>query len=189
MRGHIVNMARNNLWRLSKTGYDLDDMIQEALICYYKCRNKYVGARPKRKANGKYRRYLPPKNPDGVAIRHFMRLVQRSFRNHIYSLAEKTAGGREIPMSQLLRPEQLEENGWDQLMPPDSEVATAASLLASAPDEIARLFALLVQDAVDGYRRFGKRNRLRETNNQYFCRLLGVPEYDIEAAVHRHFFA
>lgn len=57
--------------------------------------------------------------------------------------------------------------------------------------EIKQLFALLVDDAVrlSGYRRYGKRRmRPRETNNRYWCRMLGLPYgTDLSGQVENYF--
>jgi hypothetical protein len=195
MRGHLFNMSRKNLWRL--TGYELEDLLQEGYLCYYKCRHRYVGQPPQKKPNGKMRRGLPAQNPDKAARKHFMAIVKMAFRNHIYSLASKQAMCvRETLVADLLRDDQPEVKLWDHLIPSEPELATTTTLLNTAPREVLQLLGLLLSDALDGYRRLTRRDATtgkwrrgpRETTNQRYCRLLGLPSnYDIVGQVERHF--
>ncbi len=194
MRGCIVNMAKKHCYRIA--GHDIDDLIQEGYYIYYKCRMRYVGQRPTRKPDGTLRRALPVRKPDKQARKHLMSLVKMSFRNHLITLAEKQPAAREALMCDMIRPDQIEENVWDQLMPPEQELATVTSLLQSAPKEIKQLLTLLVTDALEAtsYLRRGTKMRggrpvsPRETNNEYYCRALGLPtSYNVEYALTRHF--
>jgi hypothetical protein len=184
IHGHIVRLAKENVWRLA--GYDIEDLIQEGYLCYAVVRHRYVGRRPKRRPDGRMRRSLPPKRPDAIAQRHFMRLFQRTFLNRITTLARRQSKLKELLLNDLLKDNQTEEQAWEALLPPVEEAATVLSLLRAAPAEIKQLFALMVDDVVRPYRRFGKGRR--ETNNEYYCRLLGLPRgYDIGGLVEKHF--
>jgi hypothetical protein len=189
VRGHIVRVSRENVHRLA--GYDMDDLIQEGYLCYTIVHKRYVGRRPTKKPDGTYHRSLPPRRPDDVARRHFMRLLQRTFNNRIATLARKQSAFKERLLNDLIERPELEERAWDQLLPPEEEVASVTGLLRAAPMEIKQLFALMVDEVTRPYRRFGKRRHAkRETNNQYYSRLLGLPRtLDVSALVENYFLA
>src|ERR1700757_4971786 len=65
--GWIIRHSRKNLWRMA-SWYEIDDLIQDGLMCGYKCLQRYG---------------IP-----GIEIDHphFMRLVQSTFRNYIGEL-------------------------------------------------------------------------------------------------------
>lgn len=196
MRGWIFRTAVENVYKIA--GYRVEDLVQDGYMCFYKCRNRYVGVRGLRKRDGTPCRYLP-KRPDKEARKHFQALVKTAFGNHISTLATRHPASSERLMVDMVHPLQTEEQVWDTLMPPEQEVASVSALLEAAPGEIKRLFALLVDDALEfaGYRRrVGEledsgRYRLkwrRETNNEYFCRLLKLPSnYDIVGQVENYF--
>lgn len=187
MRGWIYKMAVQNYGRIAN--YELDDLVQEGYECFLKCKRRYVGKRGLRKRDGTLCRYLPPDYPDRDARRHFHSLVQTAFNNRLSTLALKQPKGWELAISTIANPEGTVEQAWEKLMPSDEEQSSVTVLLKSAPSEIKQLFQLLVADAVEGYNRYGKGRRgHRETNNQYFCRMLGLPENrNIVEEVNRHF--
>jgi hypothetical protein len=187
VRGHIVRLAQANKYKLA--GWDVEDLIQEGYLCYALVKTRYVGARPKRRPDGTLRRSLPPKRPDQIAKRHFMRLFQRTFNNRISTLVRKQSRLKELLLNDLISAERTEESAWDQIMQPEDEQATMLTLLRSAPTEIRQLFALMVDDATRPMRRFGKRRRpARETTNEYYCRLLGLPRgTDLTGLVQKYF--
>lgn len=216
MKGWLAKAARENYGRIAN--YDIDDLLQEGYFCYYKCKARYVGKRNQRNKHGKRCRYLSPTQPDNVSRQHFMSLVQRSVKNRMATLAWKHGGGYEVPISSLTPSDLEVEDVWESLLPTEHETATAASLLLSAPKEIKELFQLLINDAIklttslwmwdddpkmvplpafraatvhpDRKRlRVGSSRRAaRETTNEYYCRLLGLPaSFDIVGKVEQHF--
>jgi len=191
LRGYILRMAHRNAYRIA--GCDVDDLIQEGYVVYYHCRARYVGAAPTNRADGSKRRYLPPTKPDGAARRHFMGLFKTALRNRLATMATKQSAYSELNITDLAGEDQTIEQAWDSIVPGEDEVASVAVLLATAPSEIKQLFALLINDALtlSGYRRYGrKRLAPRETNNRYWCRLLGLPEgTDLEQRVTQHFLS
>lgn len=189
MRGWIVTTARKNHRRIAN--YDVEDLIQEGYACYYKCRDRYVGKRPRMGRTGLCR-FLPVNNPDRTALRHFQALVKTTFSNHITTLVIKQPSGWELPVSSLGREDQSFEAIWDTIIPPADEVASATVLLQNAPGEIKQLFQLLIDDALEltGYRRLGRRKHsARETTNEYYCRLLRIPPYDLVGTVEKYFLS
>jgi hypothetical protein len=97
----------------------------------------------------------------------------------------------EISVSDLVYSDEvLHADYWDSKMPTQDEVASVCSLILSAPREIQDLLQLMITDAVSlhSYRRKGKKLRIRETNNEHYCRLLGLPtDYDLAGKLERHF--
>lgn len=209
MRLWIRKTARTHYWKIA--GFDVDDLVQEGYICYYRCWNRYVGNRTNvwhgataetstDHKPGVNHRYLPVSNPDKAARRHFASLVQRAFMNRIYDLAKRQSSMREVPLVDLTPVDLTQSDYLESIMPGGSEVATVGELIRSAPSEIKQLFDLLISDAgslppsreassrVGRVRPRLRGSRTRETNNQYFCRVLGLREgYDLDAALREHF--
>lgn len=186
IRGHIVRVARENVHRVA--GCDTEDLIQEGYLCFAIVHKRYVGRRPKQKADGSFHRGLPLK-PDGVARRHFMRLFQRTFHNRLATLAKRQSAFQELLLNDLIREDVSEQSAWDKLIPPEDEVSTVTDLLRAAPREIKMLFALMIDDVVRPYREIGswRRGLVRETNKQYYGRLLGIYGVDLESLVENYF--
>lgn len=182
MRGYIFKTAKKNLYRIA--GYELEDLVQEGYACYYKCRMRYVGRPPAPNHTA-----LPFTNPTKLERRHFMSIVKTAFHNSISTLATKCPSGVEFVVSDLVPPDRLQEEYWDSVIPLAGEEVSVYMLIQTAPREIKQLLQLLVVDAVSlSYERFGKWHRKRETNNQRYCRLLGLPQdYDLAGALERHF--
>lgn len=81
LRGWIIKYAKKNYWRVA-SWYDLEDLIQDGLLAYALCRQKY-GHRVENR-------------------RHFMSLVQVVFANHVTDLANaRTKSVQEISISQI----------------------------------------------------------------------------------------
>lgn len=191
MRGWIANTARKNFWRVAHW-YELDDLIQDGYICFAKCRARYVGKRNMVNSRGERCRYLPERNPDKTARQHFAALVKITYHNHITDLAKSRMRLEDHAVSQLCTPEQSAEEYLDTQLPPEPEAATLAVLLAGAPAEVAELLRVLAADGLDllrfQRRRVGRR-LLRETSNEFYCRLLGKDPntVDVLAQVRAYF--
>ncbi len=200
MRGCIFNMARKHYRKIS--GYEVDDLVQEGLLVYCKCKMRYVGQPPERRRDGSLRRPIPLTNPDNVARKHFMTIFKRSFWNHIQTLMQKQSASKEIPITNALIGTQSEIQFLEQHMDIEEEALSAAVLLKTASREIKELFNLLVNDALElsGARRLVGRgdwfveeaHKLkpgrRGTANERYCRLLGLPPgTDLVGQVEQHF--
>ncbi len=181
MKGFIVNTAKKEFWKVASY-YEFADLVQDGYLCYYRCRAAYIG-KQKFDCFGKPCRFLPKTNPDRIAQRHFMALVGRAFYNHISTLATKRMRVHEQPLAHL----DFKSHGewtsddhaqtWDKLLPPQLEEASIYTLLVNAPAEIKQLAQLLVRDGLDLLkfeRKRVHRRLLRETTNEFYCRLLGV---------------
>jgi DNA-directed RNA polymerase specialized sigma24 family protein len=195
MRGFIHSTARKEFWRVA-SWYELDDLVQDGYMCYYKCRDRYG--------------VLSVKNhPSKADKKWMMSLVKTTFLNHVrHKLAGKMRYGHEVPVSQLGAPEAEFGDIWDSgIIPPQSEEATLAAMVAQAPYEIKQLMCLLAGDGAEvlGFKRSrnratevgtGKARRvkqgrrpIRETTNAYYCRVLGLnsDQHDLLKMVRDYF--
>lgn len=192
MEGMLKRLATDNLWRVA-AHYEFDDLLQELHICYYRCHARYVGQRPGLRPNGTRRRSLPAKRPDGIAIRHFTRIVQRACLNLISTMAKKNmVSPTEQPISAMMRSDDLSYEGtMDRLLPQEPEAASCLAMLASAPEELRELSAVLLSDATGFLKRAVREGgpAVRETTNQRYCRLLGCDpaDTDIRGIVQQYF--
>lgn len=161
LRGFIVGTAKREYWRVVGV-LDLDDLVQEGYLCYYKC----------------YRRYSDPSNrnypKDELTVSWMQAIVRRAFMNRIYDLAAKKRHGFAVNASELVGVGEAPEDLLDRSAPPIPEVSTLYALLAAAPWELRELLRLLSGDGscLLGFKRNGR--GIRETTNEYYCRLLGV---------------
>jgi hypothetical protein len=186
MHGFIRNTAVKEFWRVAGWYDTPADLVQDGYLCYCKCK-RYIGV-------GK----LPTVPTLPVHRKHMMALVKTTFLRHIkYTIAGQMQWGKEVPVSQLVRDGAEDADPWETLLPKVSEVATLSALLRSAPAELQQLMELLAGDGTEvlGFRRsrlyrqktpgggtriVRRKKALRETTNQYYCRLLGiVPGTDV----------
>jgi len=194
MRGFIVNTAKREFWRVA-SWYELEDLIQDGYLCYYKCRNRYT--------------QLSVKNHPTKGDKKWMLcLVRTTYLNHIrHTLAGKMLHGCEMVISQMGVEDLGLDDVWAGIAPPQSEEATLAVMLAQAPSEIKQLICLLVGDGSEALGFSRSRNRisrtasgkvlrvrrgrrqLRETTNEYYCRLMGLDpgRYDLLGLVRGYF--
>lgn len=162
MKRWIYNQAHRNLWRVS--GWvDIDDLIQDGFMCYVICKARYQ-----------------PKNRD-----HFMSLVKITFINHITDLANKRTRTPESPICDIA------EAGNDQellenLAGSDNTDAEVISILARASKEVRLILSVISTDAGAAMLRQPvpiRPDGTRETTNERFCRVAGIPTFDFEGAV------
>lgn len=180
MRGWIASTAKKNYWRVSEW-YELEDLVQDGYLCYYKCWNRYKNLTIKR-------------HPSKEDKRRFMALVQVAFNNFITTLAWKCSTGVNERVSEMALSQFGSDTApasWDKLLPAQEEEATLAVMLANAPSEVAQLMATLSKDVV-AYARgvpFKRmRKGLRETTKEHYRRLLNLPEgRDIQSSVVAYF--
>jgi hypothetical protein len=198
MRGWLLNISKKNQGRIAN--FDFDDLVQEGYLCFYKCRARYVGKQGLKKRDGTLCQYLPPDNPSDEARKHFMCLVKTTFNNRISDLALKQPAGWETAISSSVGENQTIEAAWEKLIPPEQEVADVSMLLKNAPWEISMVLRILIGDVFvlhDSCQKRCRKIRIggrkqtivsRETNNERFCRLLGLPQgTDIVGQVEGYF--
>lgn len=164
-RGWLIKTATKSFWRVSKW-YELDDLIQDGYLCYYKVCQRY---------------------PTATDVPHRMALFKITYINFIHDLAtRRTKSVTEVLDSDL-------QTGSDDLID-QSFIATLAecplsgmievgAILASAPERVRAALELFTTEAGlktlrSAYRRQrGGKHLVRETMNQRLCRVLG---YDPE---------
>lgn len=158
IEGWVVNFISKSVWRVSPQ-FDFDDLYQDAYLLFLVCCDRY---------------------PTVIEAPHFMRLIQTCLRNHVHDLASARTNRSEISMIQMgpggeevdiasLRGERCEK--MDQLM---LDLA-----LEDAPESVRKL----VQELVDAPKRPRKKRRLgvRETTNEFLCRIAGCAKWDISS--------
>ncbi len=172
MSGWIHNTARQNYWRVAKW-YDLSDLIQDGYLAFAKCRSRYG-----------HRFGTPPTKEER---KWFMALVQTTFCNHIYDLATARSRGSETTEAWL------SEGQAQQLADvPATDIATdveVGSVLTTLTAELSQLVLALINDPSARHRRTRLRTRrtatgavrvqkgrrfIRETQNEFYCRLIGA---------------
>lgn len=160
MRGWLIRTATKNFWRVADW-YDLDDLIQDGYLCYYKCYRKY-------------RHLTELRHPRQEDKRRFMALVQATFTNHITNLANSRTQTVETPLSNT----ELTDVGVEAILKEPEDV-TARLMLHCAPAEIKALMEMLAQEGYDTVKYLRtrlKRGRktVRETTNENLCRRIGL---------------
>lgn len=170
MRGFITNFARKNHWRVA--GWcDLDDLVQDGYLCYYKIRR-----------HENYRALTNKRNPTPDDVRQVMALVRTAFTRHVHALACKQSpvtGPHGVPVvyaaSQLCVGQETVDDVWSRLLPPEDAGGACAMLVTLATSEVRGLCELLARDVSDAYRGFRRvrcsRLCLRETHSQRAARL------------------
>ena len=177
MRGWIANTARAEQWRMAPW-YDEEALKQDGYLCYAKCIKAYP-------------ELAKIENPTQGQRKHFMSLVQTTFRNHIMTLAGKFAVGKEEAMAMTAESD-ADRNGrlgvLEDFMPPVPEEASVIFALKNAPKELRDAVDILLRDGIDGHeylrtqlymdgtRLRRMRRSCRETTAQYFERLTGVSD-------------
>jgi hypothetical protein len=164
MKGWIVNTARKNHWRVASY-YELEDLISDGMLCYYKCRARYKGLHSLN-------------HPGKDQRRHVMALVKTAFHNHITTLALKRSRLKETACSQAFGPDH--DGVMEAILPAQHEEATVRTMLTNAPQEIKALIDVITKDGVEVagyvYKKVGRLN-IRETTDDYFGRLLAQVGY------------
>ncbi len=153
-RGWLLATAKNNYWRIA-SWYDLDDLIQDGFLVWYKVVNHYAW-RPRGRA-------------------HIMALFKTAYVNHIHDLSKHRSRLHEQPISVLI-------DGWtmddlDQFLPPEDGIETS---VANAPPMLQPLLRQLFECDPRKLRSLYRwRGSKRETTNERFCRLVGYNPSDI----------
>jgi hypothetical protein len=186
----LKSTARKERWKFANW-YEAVDLVQEGYICYCKCRDKYTLGPPEPGFQD-----LFTDTPNEAQRRHFMSLVQRTYYNHLATLAANNPANREAPVDcPIGMPSDVFLEG---LLPPQQEEASVLLALANAPAEISSAIGRLINDGVEGeryvrtklrnklvvshhdsggvsvsIRRVKGRRALRETTSEHFHRLLG----------------
>lgn len=146
----IFKTATKNFWRVAG-GYELEDLIQDGYVVWVTCRNRY--------------RHVMDKP-------HFMALFKTSYINHITDLANKRTKLASIDCGMP----DVELSVLNRMLGLEAEATTLATLLEHAPPLIKKAFALFCTESgrakLAG--EFERINGVRETTNQFLCRMLGA---------------
>jgi hypothetical protein len=163
IRNWLLSYAKKNYWRVA-AWYDWDDLVQDGYLCFYKCRRHY---------------------PEVSDPKHMMALVKVTYVRHIINLANQRTHTLDIPASDL-----MDADGdalWENLLSlgVEHEEASLYTLLAKAPPEVRSVLRLFFTET--GRRQFNRPvrriNGLRETTNEFLCRLLGYNPNQINLVV------
>lgn len=195
MHGYIRKTAVKEFWRVAAWYDDVADLVQDGYLCFAKCRARYVDQLG----------VLPATDPGPDHRKWMMALVRTAFDRYIkYTIAGKMRGAYEIPVSQLVRPGAEDPaDPWEGIGPGQPADVSMAMLVYSLPTELQQLIVILAGDGAgalgmrcdrlerrktaSGATRVVRRSRrrLRETTNQYYCRLVGLDpaEHDLVGQV------
>lgn len=168
----IIKTARQNYHRV-KPDLDLDDLIQEGFFCYAKVRSKYP-------------EIFVLKRPTQGDRKWVQKLVETTFNRRIIDLSYKR---------QLCEEDIISFGTPDEAVaalasaPQQNEVAHFAVMIAQAPEEIRAVLTAIASSSIEELSYFRKRfiarggstsvhsfkrQRLRETTNDYLARLAGL---------------
>lgn len=166
----LFKTAHKNYWRVAPY-YELDDLIQDGFVSYYK-----TVARYKRRVKNRS---------------HMMRLFQMSYVNHIHDLAKLRTRHNRVIANDLVTGDADPLNALAANCSDDThQLVVFMAALAKAPTQVKQVLLILTthqgrMELCKPYR--GKANR--ETSNERLCRLTGYdPEKtDLVAAVKNYF--
>lgn len=159
-QGWITKTARRNYWRVCQW-YELDDLIQDGVLYFYKIANRY---------------------PDVTNKAHLMRLFQVSYINYIHDLAKQKTRQPDARVSDLFANVVDEFTALDNIAPAQPEMSYLQVLIDEAPQAVRSVLKLLESDA--GRQQLKSRYRIREnghreTLNERLHRLTGI-DLDID---------
>lgn len=184
LQAWLWKTARESSWRFPEW-YGPSDLVNDGIICYCKCRDRYTLADP---APG-YQN-LNTDAPDEAQRQHFMSLVQTAYTNHLNTLARRYPVHQEAPVD--CSPLDDANTQLETLAEPLPEESSILMAIASAPTEIAEAIGKLVGDGEEAFRRTRLRNRngrlirgrraLRETTAEYYERQFGEPDLPAKVA-------
>lgn len=155
--GWIINHAKKNYWRMS-SWYELDDLIQDGIVCGYKCLQVYG---------------IPPYEIDD---QHFMKLVQTTFYNYIAELLRRKRAVDDITI-------RYEDNPLLQLFDSHSSVIDIELnlLINKLPKRLKRVIDLYLRNPNEIRRPLRIKLKGKETMSDRLNRLADYPtELDFE---------
>lgn len=152
--GWIKNHAIKNYWRVA-AHYDLEDLIQDGLMCAYKCKARYG---------------------DELDPPHFMSLVKTSFHNHIGDLLRRRRGVDDSTKIADLAPDATEESILDRLITADVSAAEVAAVVHDLPAAVRRVVELYMQHPEQIRQKMRMRLSGKETMAERLFRLAGFPK-------------
>jgi DNA-directed RNA polymerase specialized sigma24 family protein len=162
MKNWLFKFAWNNYWRVA-SWYDLDDMVQDGYLVFYRVLEKYRGKVQNRA--------------------HLMRLFQVSYANHIHNISIKRTRTPEVLFEDLAPNPEVRERIMDKVLQSNDD-AEMALVLAGAPREVRAVIAGL--EAADGAtlrKPYQRRKGQRETQNERLCKLGGLDPNTVDVVL------
>ena len=152
VRGMVVNMSKRQFFKVAGW-YELDDLVQDGFMLWWKVRRHY---------------------PQIKEVRHLTSLFRTTFNRHIINLANNKRAVNEIAMSHFVSPDIDENDALDQLLG-GHEDTMALALLRNMPYELKALWRFINSETGrrDLRRPYRKVAGVRETTNEFLCRILG----------------
>lgn len=151
--GWVIKFIKKNLWRVAPD-MEFEDLYQELCLVYARCQAK---------------------RPDSANLMPYFMMAAS---NEVHSLATRRTRRRdhEIAGSQITdEVKVVEEAGFSE----DLGDADFRLLLADKA-ELRRLFTVLVQNEIKPRRFWSRKNKVRETPNEFICRILGVDPTQVD---------
>jgi hypothetical protein len=141
----IKSHARKHYWRVAGW-YELDDLIQDGLVCACKCLERYGTPTPKRPGRINRPRLNELDEP------HYMALVQTAFYRHIGDLVRSKRRGPDGTTSKFadVMPEYSESYALDRLLTPSTGDQELAVLLSEIPDRLRQLITKHLNGGIGG---------------------------------------
>jgi hypothetical protein len=131
-------------WRVADW-YEIDDLIQDGLVCYWRVVRKY---------------------PDVKDKPHIMRLFQVALTNRIHTLSKRRTQQPDAPVASMLTDGQTEASFLDQ-----NEIGEPPMVIAPAIRNIVSALEAKAEQLRKPFRRYS--DGTRETTNERLCRLTG----------------
>jgi hypothetical protein len=161
IEGWTVNFVNKNIWRCGPD-YDMEDLVQDAFLTYMMVRDRY---------------------PEVRTPQHFMALFKRCFGNHVHALANKRTKRSEQHL------DEEERQKLKRLKAPDGDIDE--KMLRLSLESLARPVKKLIEEMgvlnpdirterVRSKQVLPNGSKVRETTNQFFCRLAGVDPADVD---------
>lgn len=159
--GWIVNHACRNFWRVADW-YEIDDLVQDGILCAYKCRAKYG---------------VPGKDIDPP---HFMALVKTAFYRHIGDLLRRSRAEQAVcdRIGDIALREQTDTDFLDRCAAPVDGLQEFVAFVAKMPETLRCAIGAYLSPIKDG-----------ETESQRLKRLASFPlRFDFETELRAYFW-
>jgi hypothetical protein len=173
--GWIVKHARTHYWRVAGW-YELDDLIQDGLLCGYKCLAMYGVPTPAEPGE------IDRPRLNEINERHFMSLVQTTFYNHMGQLIRNKRRGDDnttkfIDLGNRSQQPRSEAQAMDRVGPSTSADQELLVWLSELPAYLQKALAVFTdENTAQEVRRLRTRLRGRDqTLTEKLRQLVGFP--------------
>ena len=164
-RAWLFKTAKLNLWRVCSDAYDIDDLIQDGYVCWWRVVDKYE------RRTGRVR-----------SRRHIMRLFQTTFANHIHDLSKlRSRAPVETKITDLVGSvfTQHEASLWAVIDTEGGDTMALERLAIEAPRPLRSLLMALLAEGTSMTLRAAfriHRDGSRETVGERLARMIDGPE-------------